>query len=402
MTCEKCGMELIRGSVVCRGCHHSNGPRGGSGRLSLGVEQPGGVRLTRRGDYEGNLIRFPAVVADGQAEVREDAGTEGSGERGESDWRERVRERVREARERKGLASEEPEAKAALDRNPIVESALNRIRSGMRPEGTRSVTARVRRGGAASAALAESIGLPEEVPSVAESGGMPVATGEVGRRVEDAPRITANLTEQVEMAGMAATLIRESEERSAGVVRESRPVIEVEPKRAEPLPAAPVEEKKSSPAYRTQIIGLQSPSGVAESRIGRMASLWIRTLAGGCDFEVVAVAFLPIFAAYASMNTIAGWETLLLMGMLLAVLSFVYQAVTLGAGGRTFGMALLNVRLISLSGEEEQVTRRQKMMRAWGATVAFVCPPLNLLVRLLNSRGLTLPDLISNTLPVER
>jgi len=42
------------------------------------------------------------------------------------------------------------------------------------------------------------------------------------------------------------------------------------------------------------------------------------------------------------------------------------------------------------------------MLRAWGATLAFICPPINLIIMKANRRGLSLPDLISGTSPVDR
>jgi hypothetical protein len=117
MTCEKCGAELIRGSLICRGCHHSNGPRTGSGRLSSGIEQPTGARLTRRGGVEGNLIQFPAGVGEEESSASAPTG---------ADWKVEIRERVRESRERRGVVGQSVanrEEAAAEKRNPIVNNA---------------------------------------------------------------------------------------------------------------------------------------------------------------------------------------------------------------------------------------------------------------------------------------
>jgi hypothetical protein len=47
------------------------------------------------------------------------------------------------------------------------------------------------------------------------------------------------------------------------------------------------------------------------------------------------------------------------------------------------------------------VTRRQRLLRAWASTIALLLPPLNLLVRATTAQHLSLPDLISKTVPVE-
>ncbi len=396
MTCEKCGAELIRGSLICRGCHHSNGPRTGSGRLSSGIEQPTGARLTRRGGVEGNLIQFPAGVGEEESSASAPTG---------ADWKVEIRERVRESRERRGVVGQSVanrEEAAAEKRNPIVESALNRLRQSAPPEIRRSTITRNVRGGAAIAALAPQ---PEEASRLMTAT-RPAAEArpDIGQSANEPPRVTGNLTMSARMAPMRSG---EEQIEAPAAAAEVRHETEVRP--AEVVPAAAVSESKSrpdalktGPAFKTQIIEVPTLFEDVADRSGEAASLWIRALAGGCDFEIVAMAFLPIFAAYASLNTIAGGETLVLMGILLASLAFVYQAVLLTVGGRTFGMALLNLQLISLTGDEKVVTRRQKLMRAWGATVAFVCPPLNLLVKMLNSRSLTIPDLVSGTMPAER
>jgi hypothetical protein len=62
---------------------------------------------------------------------------------------------------------------------------------------------------------------------------------------------------------------------------------------------------------------------------------------------------------------------------------------------------LLNLRLVNQADRTLPVTRWQKLLRAWGATIAFFFPPLNILVMHSNNFNLSLPDLISGTSPVE-
>jgi len=151
----------------------------------------------------------------------------------------------------------------------------------------------------------------------------------------------------------------------------------------------------------TQVIEVPRALQSALSRRGEPASFWVRTLAGGYDFEITALSFLPVFAAYAGLNTVLEIETFLVMLVLFSLLSFFYHGVTMSLAGRTYGMAMLNLRLISLEGEAREVSRKQRLLRAWAATIASLLPPVNLVVRISNRRRLSLPDLISGTLPVE-
>jgi uncharacterized RDD family membrane protein YckC len=172
----------------------------------------------------------------------------------------------------------------------------------------------------------------------------------------------------------------------------------------DPAPARERERpiKSAAKFSETQIIEIPYivVSGMSDPYPGA-ASLWVRTLAGGCDFEIIAMAYLPIFAAYATLNTSLGNEALFILMVLLAATTFVYQAVTLNISDRTFGMALLNMRLVNTDDESLAITRRQMLLRAWAATIEFICPPINFIFMRLNKKRLSLPDLVSGTSPIE-
>jgi hypothetical protein len=127
------------------------------------------------------------------------------------------------------------------------------------------------------------------------------------------------------------------------------------------------------------------------------ATLWLRTLAGACDFEIIATAFLPLFGAYATLNTKVSIESFFVMAVLMGACVFIYQLVTLLIAGRTFGMALLGLNLVNTDDDEQPVTRRQKMLRAWAATFASLLLPLNWFITRLNRAHRSLPDLVSGT-----
>jgi uncharacterized RDD family membrane protein YckC len=128
------------------------------------------------------------------------------------------------------------------------------------------------------------------------------------------------------------------------------------------------------------------------------APLFSRLLAGACDFEIVFMAFLLIFGAYAKLNnaTPFGDGSRLLMAPLLLAVVFIYQIVMLTFAGRTFGMALLKLNLVNTCDERLPVTLWQMLLRASAATIVFICFPLYLAAWLSASRR-TLPDLVSGT-----
>jgi uncharacterized RDD family membrane protein YckC len=451
-----------------------------------------------RSNSEDNLIRFPVTttsmtgavpvslaVKSGAATIDDSALPE---------WRLRVREKVRESRERRGVEpapvapedspsssgsltssgdgrepgsgrkKREPAVEideAVLDPNPIVESALKRIRrsTAMAAQTSPPTGNRVLASGGQALNLA--LEIPDEISENRPSGNArpvrPEARPEARPEVSSSRNISSEVEEPIiektvavsARAEAVATESREAlptseplpgttqlqPEMSPGprrvvsrgqrashpahspATRASSPT--ASPRQSRPsVPTAPavatektVQVAESAPAVRTtKRLKTQAPPiettivGVphsAEGQNGGRATFWVRTLAAGCDFEIIAVSFLPIFGAYAVLNTILEQETLVLMLVLLTSLTFVYQAVTLTIAGRTYGMAMLNLRLISLGEDPELITKRQRLMRAWAATIAFLLPPLNLLVRQSNVRRLSLPDLVSNTIPVE-
>jgi uncharacterized RDD family membrane protein YckC len=159
---------------------------------------------------------------------------------------------------------------------------------------------------------------------------------------------------------------------------------------------------RSKKHIKTQIIEIPPyrPGDESDSSL-ESPTLWVRSLAGACDLELIATAYLPIFAAYASLQTTIGPEATIILVILLAAITFLYQSVSLFIADRTCGMAVLRMRLVRTDNVERPISRVQKFIRALAATIAFICPPLNLLVMHMNDRRLTLPDIISGTIPTE-
>ena len=114
------------------------------------------------------------------------------------------------------------------------------------------------------------------------------------------------------------------------------------------------------------------------------------------------MAYLPVFGSYAVLNTSVGYESVMILLVLLAMLTFCYQLLTLTIANRTTGMALLRLRLVNSANREKPVTFTQKLLRAFAATAASFLPPINFLVIQSNPQHRSLPDLISGTSLLER
>ncbi len=440
MKCESCDNELTGGAIICRVCNHNNALRGGEGRLHraddvqeiihrrVGDAQPNASRaslpltelpkIVPRKDADNNLIHFPAVSnklpASTQPAPKSQVSTEDDADATAfPPWRAQLKEKVRQMREKRNaeMPADEPD-EAELDPNPIVESALKRISWATHaPAITTSISAS--RQGARAAALArltltepeaETQTKPEPRPESGIVSPRPnqVAIYTVNRhpvnRVE-----TRTLTPKVNRDASAKPEPKTAPSSDAKVLRPRTPhtkdqttaELRTEPGYAQRKSA--VVAVKPDKHFETQIIEISQAPEPLPLPEAEPASLWVRTLAGACDFEVIAAAYLPIFGAYAMLDTSLGSESFFIMLVLLSAITFVYQLVTLLIAGRTTGMALLDLNLLNADDEGLPVTRRQKMLRAWAAPIAFLCPPLNLIVTRLNHPHRSLPDLISGT-----
>ncbi len=170
MKCESCGNELSGGAIICRVCNHNNALRS-DWRAQRAAQQPAPrhnqayqsrsakpiaelPKIVPRKDADINLLRFPPAsskqpeVALAAPKPQTITGSE-TATTGYPPWRVELKERVRQIREKRNTGdlvapSPSPIApagvnEAKLDRNPIVESALNRIRwSSHTPSGART------------------------------------------------------------------------------------------------------------------------------------------------------------------------------------------------------------------------------------------------------------------------
>ncbi len=420
MKCENCGNQLAGATIICRVCNHNNAMQRVSewrNKRPVTSSEPSTRRISpisNQTEEDANLLPFPAKSPfEDESELSENP-----------PWRAQLKEKVRLARERRlgqnAVPDQQPD-EADLDPNPIVAAALKRIRRSSNAPAVTN-TARPPRYGAQSA-LAEVVEHePEPQPETsAREHRLPIRPL-TERKIEPSvsARPVVDKTETKTLTPRTEPIVKprpETKYQSAGVTKTLPPLAKSRPEAEQPQSEPEREETKSetqpavNPAPQikpsrsfaeTQI--LEVPYIVVSEMPGlsvNPASLWVRTLAGACDFEIISMAYLPIFAAYATLNTSLGNEAFFILLVLLAATTLVYQAVTLHISDRTFGMALLNMRLINTADESLPLTRRQKLLRAWAATIAFLLLPLNLIVMQLNKNHLSLPDLISGTTPVE-
>jgi uncharacterized RDD family membrane protein YckC len=381
MKCERCGNELIGAAIVCRSCNHNNAlhrrlawrriePRHSQSTPTRASGPPAeSPTIIPRKDADVNLLHFPSAL-NRRAEAAPTRKTVA-----ESDpktatnppWRAELKERVRRIKEKRATSSltapnsspaQSPRAQvgeAKPNRNPIVESALKRIRWVSHDAG--------RLGDEATGRLGD---FSESRP-VAQSPSRPVP-----------PSLRPSVSPSLRPS-------------------DSPPQISTsEPSASGPLAGAADKHVETRVPEITQ--ALETPSPEAEP-----ALLYARLLAGVCDFEIVFTAFLLIFGSYATLNnaTSFGDESRLLMALLLSAVVFIYQVVMLAFAGRTFGMALLKLNVVNSGGASLPVTPWRKMLRASAATIVFIFFPLYL-AAWLNASRRSLPDLISGTTVAQR
>lgn len=224
-----------------------------------------------------------------------------------------------------------------------------------------------------------------EIPPPAKPETKPVVESKIA---EPKPRVTGDLKAAVAPPPSAQPAVKPSTEKNAPI-------------------SAPVQARKT---VETKVIELTQPDAAPATKSkppkpstkDLPAKIWVRTLAGACDFEIIAMAYLPLFASYATLNTSLGRDSLAIMFVLLATLTFCYQLLTLTLADRTSGMAFLNLRLVNVAGAGKPIVFTQKFARAVAATAAFLCPPLNLIVMQSNQQRHSLPDLLSGTTLTEK
>lgn len=470
MNCEKCGSQLPSSAIICRECKHNNAKRAvsqwrarktsdlqapeaataASPASVMGPQKVGPARdskaASRKEIAEAALLRFPrssrslpSNLATAPLPVPEILPQV---EETLPNWRDQVKEKVRIVREKR--VSDEPEIDEApkapiQDKNPIVESAIRRIR---RAEPGPPMLVLPSRNSAQPVLWQADEGLTE-IPEFEEQGRLRTAaqpTRPLAPRVEErfhttpsgetvpkrntkplsvpppppAPplpstpppkppelRITPKINPFKASPNPDVKPITYTRPNPSGSLPKIESIVDSglrhEAQKPFASPVAPPVAPMDMNQFATEIIEMTYAVQQMPVPDANGANLWLRTLAGACDFEIVAAAYLPLFGAYATLNTALGGESMVVMAILMATCVFVYQLVMLLIAGRTFGMAMLNLTLVNTDDEQQTITRRQKMLRAWAASLAFILLPVNLILIKLNPTGRGLPDILSGT-----
>jgi uncharacterized RDD family membrane protein YckC len=371
---------MIGAAIICRACNHNNAlhkrhawrrpePRHNQSTQSRAsgplAELP---TINPRKDNDVNLLHFPSALnkRTGAAQAQQTMAESQSQTDAYPPWRAELKERVRRIKEKRGaseIATPHPSpvqpsraqaGEAKLGRNPIVEAALNRIRWAAREMGKRGDGETGRQG-----------------DSVAQSPNPPVAQSP---SLSVSPSLRLSI-----LPSRPSWPSRSSSKTSTGKGPAGAP------------------DKHVDKQIKTRVSDIALAYEPATLKADP-APRYARLLASVCDFEIVFVAFLLIFGAYATSNDASSFAygSRILMALFLSAVVFTYQIVMLAFAGRTFGMALLKLSLVNTGNERLPVTLWQKLLRASAATIVFICFPLYLTAWFSASRR-TMTDLVSGT-----
>jgi uncharacterized RDD family membrane protein YckC len=390
---------MIDAAIICRTCNHNNAlhkkqawrrpePRHNQSTQSRAsgpmTELP---TISPRKDNDVNLLHFPSALnkrtAHGQAQAArqttaarldmDESQSQSSQTGAYPPWRDELKERVRRIKEKRATSeiaapnsspaqpSRAQAGETKLGRNPIVEAALNRLRWASREkEGRRDRETEGRRDG---------------------------GTEDGRSRMEDRDPRSSILDPRSSVLRLSVLPSRSSSKTSTVTSTGKGPA-------GAPDKQADKQSDKQVKARVSDIARAYEPSTPKTDP----APIYARLLAGVCDFEIVFLAFLLIFGAYATSNdaTSFAYGSRVLMALLLSAVVFTYQIVMLAFAGRTFGMALLKLNLVNAGDEGRPVTFWQKLLRASAATIVFICFPLYLTAWFSASRR-TMTDLVSGT-----
>lgn len=450
LSCEKCAQELTGGAVICRNCGFNNALR----RVDRWREQrrlavlplrpapdapspfkPSAQRATpgsRAASHDATLIPFPSV--------HKTPASDEARERPETDktyppWRKELSERVRQIRQQRTEQQEErhPHTDGTeTDRNPIIESALRRIK---RAEYLPPLTPRrTTHAAAAAVPLAQHEATAEAAPQTA-----PAAPSEAAAALpaRNAAVSTPTSATPPEMAVKARPVgeVRRIEARTRRAVSDREAEAQAVPEAEVTVPVeaaakaeviAEVAEEVETPEVGTSAADLPQMERAARPAITVTAaervvptagqkpayvesSLRQRAAAALIDAEVAAFGYLVVFAALMLSDlTLTGALRLALL--LTAALVPVYYAVSFAFAGRTFGMSLLKLHTGTPTGEERvtstgirakyeiaPLTTRAILARTLGGTASLLLFPFNLLVIWRDAERLSISDHLSDT-----
>ncbi len=366
------------------------------------------ARVRARYAPEAKLLQFP-VQPKAEPKAETDAAKESAPS--EPAWRELARAKVREHQQRRQGVTDGPTPPATPE-DPtaqlIVESALKRIRRTQAPPTVRPWPRSPRNSG--GQAVARALEYDEEpvaetaplAPEVCEPAPALRAAATAAQPLAQTPRQPTPESLRARLAAIApaATVAAAAPTPvSAATSITTRPDAEttVTPALAAPALIAPALIALEQPAETHANAGKKS-----NVWIGKPAPIWLRALAGAVDLEAAALAYLPFFGAYTSLDGPPEWGDLYLMASILAVVVYLYQLITYSFNGRTFGMALCGLRCVDLTDASTPITFKRRLWQSLGGAIGLLCPPFNYVVTRVTEYQRGLADALGQTITLRR
>ncbi len=427
MKCEKCACALSGSRVICPQCGFNNAAqradkwkaqRQGSppteptpptasteATPAASAVSSAAARVRARYAPEAKLLQFPV-----QPKAEPKAETEAAQQTAPSEpaWRELARAKVREHQQRRQDAAD-GHTPPAIPEDPtsqlIVESALKRIRRTQVPPTVRPLPRMPRNSGGQAVARAleyDEEPVEETLPVVAE-----IAAPESAPALRTVSTNANSIAQPPRQATPESLRARLEAIVPAAAVAEAAPT----PVSAETsVTATPDAEPTVTPALAAPaLIALEQQAETHANAgkksnvwIGKPAPIWLRALAGAVDLEAAALAYLPFFGAYTSLDGPPGWSDLYLMASILAVVVYLYQLITYSFNGRTFGMALCGLRCVDLTDASTPIPFKRRLWQALGGTLGLLCPPFNFVVTRVTEYQRGLADALGQTITLRR
>jgi uncharacterized RDD family membrane protein YckC len=413
MKCEKCASEMPGGRVICPACGASatqqRVDQWKAQRQATKSESPAekpvspvAAKIRARYATETNLLHFP---------VPHKAESEDKAPPAEPVWREQTKARVREHLQRRKAEDDGTPETPVIPTTPseeittqlIVESALKRIRrTAAPPPAAPVITPRqALRGGNQALARAfepEEQLAPEPAPATAPSLAEPAANPVPLPELPAAPAFRAYANSSPNPVVKLPNRPVETAELAADrhVAEEAAPPCLAEQPRTT---THKLQNQADTPATP------EDPAAAARQAnlwLGKPAPLWLRALAGAVDLEAAALAYLPFFGMYSSLDGPPGWADLYVLGGSLAIVVYLYLLITYSFNGRTFGMMLCGLRCVDLADPGTPVNLQRRLWQALGGTVALLCPPFNYLVTRVSTHQRGLADVLAQTITLRR
>ena len=431
MKCEKCACELAGSRVICPQCGFNNAaqradkwkaqrqaspsteandveasPVAQAGATAAStVSSSAAAKVRARYASEAKLLQFPIAPKIEIETPKETAPSEPA-------WRELARAKVR-AHQQRRQDETDGSTPPPLCEDPtsqlIVESALKRIRRAQPPPTVRPLPRVPRHGGGHSGGQAVARALDYDEQPLADQ---PLVTPEIvapAPLTTPAPRAVVPNTRPTAPSLRTATpeaLRTRLETIAPPTAAEAAPVIEEPSLASQPVAIETKTEEVVTPA----LAALEHQA--AETRtttskksnvwVGKPAPIWLRALAGAVDLEAAALAYLPFFGAYTSLDGLPEWGDLYLMASILAVVLFLYQLITYSFNGRTFGMALCGLRCVDVTDASTPIPLNRRLWQSLGGTIGLLCPPLNFVVTRVTEYQRGLADALGKTITLRR